>query len=96
MSDLTTVELWFLDQSYKLGCPAHQQQELKDAGAMLEQKFQDMREASPRMINQKIAVSVALQLMQEVNELKRQISQYEACEEVIAEMVKDTEKALAD
>ncbi len=91
MSEMTTVDLWLLDGTYKLGCKSDKQDSLKNAGELLEQKFRDMRQANPRMDNQKVAVMVALQLMQEVVELNTTLQQYGQCEELLQEMLQDTE-----
>lgn len=87
MSNTTPVELWLLDSTYKLACPTHRQAELKHAGELLEQKFRDMRGQNPRMDNQKIAVLVSLQLMQEVLDLNKTLQQYSTCERQLAELI---------
>ncbi|TXJ09888.1 MAG: cell division protein ZapA [Acinetobacter sp.] len=95
MSDLTTVELWLLDSTYKFGCPIEKQHDLKNAGSLLEQKFRDMRQSNPRMDNQKITVMVALQLMQEVLELNQSLQQYGPCEQLLSDMVSDIDQNVA-
>lgn len=92
MADIATVELWLLDSVYKLGCPIHRQDDLRHAGEMLEQKFRDMRSANPRMDNQKIAVMVSLQMMQEILELNKSLQHYTQCERVIADMVENLDQ----
>lgn len=87
MSDIATVELWLLDSTYKLGCPVEKQNDLKNAGTLLEQKFRDIRQNNPRMDNQKIAVMVSLQLMQEVLELNKSLQHYGQCEQLLSEML---------
>jgi|LULG01.1.fsa_nt_gb cell division protein ZapA (FtsZ GTPase activity inhibitor) len=87
MTENTAVELWLLDSVYKLGCPANLQDELRSAGDLLEQKFKAMRSANPRMDNQKVAVMVSLQLMQEVIEMNKSLQQYSQCENALADMV---------
>lgn len=94
-NDFATVELWFLDQSYKLGCEPEKQQALIQAGELLEQKFQALRENNPRIINQKIAVMVALELMQDKLELQRKIAQYEQCHDLLDEIVLDVEQEIS-
>ena len=95
MSENTTVELWLLDSVYKLGCPANLQDELRSAGDLLEQKFKAMRSANPRMDNQKVAVMVSLQLMQEVIELNKSLQQYSQCENVLADVVDELNQEVA-
>lgn len=87
MSTQATVELWLLDSIYKLACPNGRQADLKHAGELLEQKFRDMRSQNPRMDNQKIAVLVSLQLMQEVLDLNKTVQQYNECERQLAELI---------
>lgn len=95
MSENTTVELWLLDSVYKLGCPANLQDELRSAGDLLEDKFKAMRSANPRMDNQKVAVMVSLQLMQEVIELNKSLQQYSQCENVLADVVDELNQEVA-
>ncbi len=95
MSENTTVELWLLDSVYKLGCPANLQDELLSAGDLLEDKFKAMRSANPRMDNQKVAVMVSLQLMQEVIELNKSLQQYSQCENVLADVVDELNQEVA-
>lgn len=95
MSENTTVELWLLDSVYKLGCPANLQDELRSAGDLLEDKFKAMRRANPRMDNQKVAVMVSLQLMQEVIELNKSLQQYSQCENVLADVVDELNQEVA-
>ncbi len=92
MSDTATVELWLLDSTYKLGCPVDKQSELKSAGELLEQKFREFRSANPRMDNQKIAVMVALQLMQDVVDLNKSLQKYSQSERLLGELVDDIER----
>lgn len=87
MSNPTPVELWLLDSTYKLSCPTERKADLKHAGELLEQKFRNMRGQSPRMDNQKIAVLVSLQLMQEILELNKNLQQYATCERQLAELI---------
>lgn len=87
MSNTTPVELWLLDSTYKLACPTSREAELKHAGELLEQKFRDMRGQNPRMDNQKIAVLVSLQLMQDVLDLNKTLQQYSTCERQLAELI---------
>lgn len=87
MSNQATVEMWLLDSTFKLACPNDRQTDLKHAGELLEQKFRQMRSQNPRMDNQKIAVLVSLQLMQEVLELNKTLQQYSACERHLAELI---------
>lgn len=94
MSENTTVELWLLDSVYKLGCKVDQQTHLKHAGELLEQKFQAMRGSNPRMDNQKIAIMVALQLMQDVLDLNKTIQSYHQCELLLTDLVDDVEKKI--
>lgn len=95
MSENTAVELWLLDSVYKLGCPANLQDELRSAGDLLEDKFKAMRSANPRMDNQKVAVMVSLQLMQEVIELNKSLQQYSQCENVLADVVDELNQEVA-
>lgn len=95
MSENTAVELWLLDSVYKLGCPANLQDELRSAGDLLEDKFKAMRSANPRMDNQKVAVMVALQLMQDVVELNKSLQQYSQCENVLADVVDELNQEVA-
>lgn len=88
MSDITAVELWLLDSTYKLGCPVNRQNDLKSAGELLENKFREMRSSNPRMDNQKIAVMVALQLMQDVVDLNKTLQQYNQCENLLSDTIK--------
>ncbi|GAA5006415.1 hypothetical protein GCM10023206_11960 [Acinetobacter puyangensis] len=94
MSNIAAVELWLLDSTYKLGCPVDKQDELKGAGELLEQKFREMRAANPRMDNQKIAVMVALQLMQDVVELNKSLQSYSQCEHVLGDIIDDLDQQL--
>ena len=87
MSEQATVELWLLDSTYKLACANGREANLKHAGEMLEQKFRDLRGQNPRMDNQKIAVLVSLQLMQEVLDLNKTLQQYSACERQLSELI---------
>lgn len=95
MSENTAVELWLLDSVYKLGCPANLQDELRSAADLLEDKFKAMRSANPRMDNQKVAVMVSLQLMQEVIELNKSLQHYSQCENVLADVVDELNQEVA-
>ncbi|KAA8735555.1 cell division protein ZapA [Acinetobacter qingfengensis] len=86
MTQNNTVELWLLDNVYKLGCPDESVEKLKSTGKMLEQRFQEFRSANPRMDNQKIAVMIALQLMQEVLDVNKTLQGYQNCEAKLAEI----------
>lgn len=92
MSNIAAVELWLLDSTYKLGCPVERQQELKDAGDLLEQRFREFRMANPRMDNQKIAVMVGLQLMQEILVLNKTLQQYQQSELTLTDIVDALDK----
>jgi cell division protein ZapA len=86
MTQNTAVELWLLDNVYKLGCPADHVDHLKNAGQLLEQRFKEFRSANPRMDNQKVAVMIALQLMQEVLEANSSLQNYQHCEHQLSEI----------
>ena len=87
MTTQSTIELWLLDSTYKLACQTGREADLKHAGELLEKKFRDMRAQNPRMDNQKIAVLVSLQLMQEVLDLNKTLQQYSACERKLSEII---------
>lgn len=92
MTDIATIELWLLDGVYKLGCPSHKQDDLKNAGEILEKKFREMRGQNPRMDNQKIAVMVSLQLMQECLDLNKSLQTYSQCDHLLADMIDDVDQ----
>ena len=92
MSNQTPVELWLLDSTYKLACPDERKADLQHAGELLEQKFRDMRGNNPRMDNQKIAVLVSLQLMQEVLALNKSLQQYTECERQLLEIIDEVDQ----
>lgn len=96
MSNQIPVELWLLDSTYKLACPADRENDLKHAGELLEQKFRDMRGLNSRMDNQKIAVLVSLQLMQEVLELNKKLQQYTECERQLADLIDKVDQQVAE
>ena len=92
MNNQATVELWLLDSTYKLACPAGREADLKHAGEVLEQKFRDLRGQNPRMDNQKIAVLVSLQLMQEVLDLNKTLQQYSQCERQLTQLIEQVDQ----
>ena len=86
MSQNIAVELWLLDNAYKLGCPEDHASRLKNAGELLEQRFKEYRSANPRMDNQKVAVMIALQLMQELLDTHSSLQSYQNCEHQLADI----------
>lgn len=97
MSETTssTVELTLLNNVYKLACPVEHQPQLRLVGERLEEKFQAMRSANPRLDHQKIVMMIALQLMQEIMDLNKTIQDYSKCETVLSNLVENLDKKLA-
>lgn len=93
MSDTTVIELWLLDGSYKLACLPESRQQLEAAGLQLEQRFRTMRSSNPRMDNQKIAVLVALQLMQDLITANTSLQQLSEAEQQLVEISRQIDQA---
>ena len=96
MSNPIPIELWLLDSTYKLACPSDRESDLRRAGELLEEKFKNMRGQNPRMDNQKIAVLVSLQMMQEVLELNKSLQQYSQCERQLEDLIDKVDQQVKD
>lgn len=94
MSQSVTVELRLLDQFFKFATTEDKREELERAGELLNEKFREARAKAPRIENPKLAVLVALELMQEVLSLNKSVQEYEHCERLLREIVQDVEDVI--
>ncbi|MBF7686740.1 cell division protein ZapA [Acinetobacter rathckeae] len=94
MSDETVVvELRVIDQLFRLSTSKDKQSELESVVNMLNQKFQDARYASPRTEHNKLVISVALALMQEIVTLNKSLQHYEQCHHVLRNILEEVESS---
>lgn len=94
MSETVTVELRLLDQFFKFATTEDKREDLERAGELLNEKFREARSKAPRVENPKLAVLVALELMQEVLTLNKSVQEYEQCERLLREIVQDVEEVI--
>ena len=64
MSELVTVELRLIEQSFRLSTTAEKKADLERAGDLLNEKFQEFRRKAPNVEHNKLVIMVALELMQ--------------------------------
>ena len=66
MSEVVTVELRLIEQTFKLSTTQDRKDDLQRAGDLLNEKFQEFRRKAPNVEHNKLVIMVALELMQEV------------------------------
>lgn len=94
MSDLVTVELRLIEQSFRLQTTAEKKGDLERAGELLNEKFQEFRRKAPNVEHNKLVIMVALELMQEVLSMNKSLQEYSHCERLLNAIMEDIEKAV--
>lgn len=94
MSKETTivVELRVIDQLFRLSTTPTEQAGLESTVQTLNKRFQDARQLSPRAEHNRLVISVALSLMQEIITLKQSLQHYEQCHDLLHTMLQDIEQ----
>jgi cell division protein ZapA len=69
MTDNTPVTVHILDKEYRVACPEHEQEALRNSASYLDAKMREIREAGKIVGADRIAVMAALNI---VNELLQQ------------------------
>ncbi|QIO06442.1 cell division protein ZapA [Acinetobacter shaoyimingii] len=94
MSDVVTVELRLIEQSFRLSTTSEKKQDLVRAGDLLNEKFQEFRRKAPNVEHNKLVIMVALELMQEVLTMNKSLQEYAHCEHLLSTILEDIEKAV--
>lgn len=94
MSDLVTVELRLIEQSFRLQTTYEKKGDLERAGELLNEKFQEFRRKAPNVEHNKLVIMVALELMQEVLSMNKSLQEYAQCERLLSAIMEDIEKAV--
>ena len=94
MSELVTVELRLIEQSFRLSTTLEKKADLERAGDLLNEKFQEVRRKAPNVEHNKLVIMVALELMQEVLTMNKSLQEYAQCERLLSTILEDVEKAV--
>lgn len=89
-----TLELKILDRSYKLACEPHEEEQLNNAANLLNQKLQEARSTMPRIESERLAVLVALNLVQEILTLNKSLQDQTTCQRMVKQLIAEAEHAL--
>lgn len=89
-----TLELKILDRSYKLACEPHEEEQLNNAANLLNQKLVEARSSMPRIESERLAVLVALNLVQEILTLNKSLQEQTNCQRLIKQLIAQAEQAL--
>lgn len=88
------LELKILDRSYKLACEPHEEEQLNNAANLLNQKLQEARSSMPRIESERLAVLVALNLVQEILSLNKSLQDQTTCQRMVKQLIAEAEHAL--
>lgn len=88
------LELKILDRSYKLACELHEEEQLNNAANLLNQKLQEARSNMPRIESERLAVLVALNLVQEILSLNKSLQDQTTCQRMVKQLIAEAEQAL--
>ncbi len=94
MSEVVTVELRLIEQTFRLSTTVEQKPDLERAGQLLNEKFQEFRRKAPNVEHNKLVIMVALELMQEVLSMNKSLQEYSHCERLLSTILEDVEKAV--
>lgn len=94
MSEVVTVELRLIEQTFRLSTTQDQKDDLQRAGDLLNEKFQEFRRKAPNIEHNKLVIMVALELMQEVLTMNKSLQEYSHCERLLATILEDVEKTV--
>ncbi|SEL74602.1 cell division protein ZapA [Acinetobacter sp. DSM 11652] len=94
MSEVVTVELRLIEQTFRLSTTQDQKDDLQRAGDLLNEKFQEFRRKAPNVEHNKLVIMVALELMQEVLTMNKSLQEYSHCERLLATILEDVEKTV--
>ncbi|EZQ01332.1 cell division protein ZapA [Acinetobacter sp. Ver3] len=94
MSEVVTVELRLIEQTFKLSTTQDRKDDLQRAGDLLNEKFQEFRRKAPNVEHNKLVIMVALELMQEVLTMNKSLQEYSHCERLLATILEDVEKTV--
>ncbi|WP_180027932.1 cell division protein ZapA [Acinetobacter sp. YH16032] len=94
MSEVVTVELRLIEQTFRLSTTQDRKDDLQRAGDLLNEKFQEFRRKAPNVEHNKLVIMVALELMQEVLTMNKSLQEYSHCERLLATILEDVEKTV--
>ncbi|WP_179997780.1 cell division protein ZapA [Acinetobacter sp. YH12239] len=94
MSEVVTVELRLIEQTFRLSTTQDRKDDLQRAGDLLNEKFQEFRRKAPNVEHNKLVIMVALELMQEVLIMNKSLQEYSHCERLLATILEDVEKTV--
>lgn len=94
MSEVVTVELRLIEQTFRLSTTQDRKDDLQRAGDLLNEKFQEFRRKAPNVEHNKLIIMVALELMQEVLTMNKSLQEYSHCERLLATILEDVEKTV--
>ncbi len=94
MSELVTIELRLIEQTFRLSTTAEKKADLERAGQLLNEKFQEFRRKAPNIEHNKLVIMVALELTQEVLTMNKSLQEYSHCERLLSDILEDIEKAV--
>lgn len=93
MSEVVTVELRLIEQTFRLSTTVDKKADLERAGDLLNEKFQEFRRKAPNVEHNKLVVMVALELMQDVLTMNKSLQEYAHCERLLSTILEDVEKS---
>ena len=94
MSESIVVELRLIEQTFRLNTTEDKREELERAAELLNQKFQEMRRAAPRVEHNKLLIMAALQMAQEVFSLNKSLQAYAHAEHLLHSILEDVEQII--
>jgi cell division protein ZapA len=94
MSEVVTVELRLIEQTFRLSTTVDKKADLERAGDLLNEKFHEFRRKAPNVEHNKLVVMVALELMQDVLTMNKSLQEYSHCERLLATILEDVEKSV--
>ncbi len=92
MSEQSLIDLKVLGYSFRLSASPDQHTELEKAAQLIDERYNEFRRKAPKMEPGKITIMVALDLMQEILQLNKQIENYENCRTLLNVILDEVEE----
>lgn len=93
-SEISTLEVFILDKSYRINCPESEQENLRSAAQYLDRKMREIRGGSKVIGLERVAVIAALNITHEMQTASRQVSSQSSNQDGLAKLIAKLDSAL--
>lgn len=93
-SEISTLEVFILDKSYRINCPESEQENLRSAAQYLDRKMREIRGGSKVIGLERVAVIAALNITHEMQTASRQVSSQSSNQDELAKLIAKLDSAL--